>query len=174
MRNSNKFIQLSQVPEFKRISAQRRARQEGKLAIGLTRDQFRVQASNSFVHPLRPDARDGVDFYTQQFFESNGDLYVTCSCPFGQKGEDDDANVCKHIEAALVVRIKMPVVAPKPVFEHGTIVIDVQSGEFSVNADAFNNFGGNTPVTFKRTIRRGDGEQVYRNIINYLKGSASY
>lgn len=174
---TQKFIQISQVPAHRRATAQLRARNEGITAVALSNDLFRVKSSRSILNVLNKFAVPNVDYYEVRTFDSDGELFATCTCPFGQKGEDGDTNICKHIEAALKVRPEKKPVFPTPtriyklpVFQDGKIVIDVSDADFLVRSFATNTDGSKavSEATRRRRITRGTGLATFEKILEYL------
>lgn len=166
-----KFIQISTIPAYKRLEAQRRVSRDGVYAVAISDDVFRVKSSGGFHNILSSSARPGIDFYEVQTYESDGELFATCTCPHGTKGEDDDQTLCKHIEAALKVRVaKRAPVVPIPTFETGKIIIDVGRNELVVRSNATASDGTVlvAPTMRRKRITAGTGYSVVNKLLEFI------
>lgn len=164
----NQFVQISLVPRQKRLAAQRRVATEGITAVGLSNDSFRVKASGARFNVLDRRASEGIDFYDVRTYESDGEVFATCSCPFGTDG-DVEHNVCKHIESALAVRKPGVPIRIEPQFQNGKIVIDIQRNEMTVNITKTNTFGAvETYTPVRKRISPASGETVIRQFQSYI------
>jgi len=172
-----RFIKLSSVPSNKRAIAQGRVVREGIIAHRVTEDKFRVKASDTFLHPSVPFGVLNSDFYEVTFFESDGDLYTTCSCPFGTS-DGAEPNVCKHIESAVAQRglkraTRMPSSrqpSPLKIFGKGTVTIQFTPNNFEVKASFQNELGGRlkSDVRFDRQVV-GEGQSLMESLIEELR-----
>ena len=167
------YIQISSVPNRKRLLAQERARIENISAVPLSNDQFRVKASRGYHNVLSRDAILNADYYEVRTYDSDGELFATCSCPFGERGDASDTNICKHIEAALKVR-PVPYKAPAaprfalPVFESGKITIDIRRNALEVQATRTSTDGFTNPSSRRRRLDVAGGERAFTKLLEFI------
>lgn len=169
------FIQISAVPGYQRARAQQRMRQDRIIATPLSNNQFRVRASGASNNVLSRHAVLNLDYYSVQTFDSDGELFATCTCPFGQKGEDGDQNICKHIEAALVARpaavgFSAPKARALPEFGNGSIVIKIDRNVMTVSSSAQQMDGSEflKPAMRSIRLRAGTGVVAYNKLLEFI------
>jgi hypothetical protein len=138
------------------VNAKLRARTERPVVNKDSIDEYRVKSSQSRIF--------SEVFYSVQFFQSSGRLYVECQCQAGQ-----NEFPCKHIYAAKEIRDELIKSQIRPRFQSANFTVSVTPTLVEVKGTTTDNLYNRSEINHRRNV--SDGERVLQNILDVVRKS---